>query len=126
MLRMTGRPAVTTMRPVPDARSGTVCLPISCVMRTLSLPSWAICALPGSSRLKSGVTLPFCSNATRIGFISAASGAVMVIWSGVAVPTNFSGFSMVMAGGAIRPATTQAPPAATRRMRTRPTRYFIQ
>ena len=95
-------------------------------MRTLSVPSCVICALPGSSRLKSVVCLPFCSNTTRIGFIAGASGAVMVTSSGVAVPTNFSGFSMAMDGGAMRPATTQAPPAATRRMRTRPTRYFIR
>ena len=33
---------------------------------------------------------------------------------------------LVMAGGVIRPATIQAPPAARRRIRTRPTRYFIR
>ena len=95
------------------------------VTRTLSVPSCVICAFPGSSRVKSGVCLPFCSNTTRIGFIAGASGAVMVTWSGVAMPTNFSGFSMAMAGGAMRPATTQAPPAARSRISTRPRRNFI-
>ncbi len=37
----------------PDWRSGIVCLPISWVMRTLSVPSCVIWPLPGSSRLKS-------------------------------------------------------------------------
>ena len=77
MPRSTGRPAVTMIRAAPAWRSGTVCLPISCVMRTLSVPSCVICALPGSSRLKSVVCLPFCSKTTRSGFIVGASGAVI-------------------------------------------------
>ena len=41
---------------------------------------------------------------------SGGVGAAMLTWSGVAVPTNFSGFSMVMAGGVIRPATIRRRP----------------
>ena len=83
-----------------------VCLPTSALMRTVSVPSCLICALPGSSRLKSVVCLPFCSKTTRSGFIIGASGEAIAISSGVAAPTYLSGFSMVMAGGVMRPATT--------------------
>ena len=72
---ITGRPAVTRIFARPGLQIGHRCL--ADLVRDADLVGAVlrVCALPGSSRLKSVVCLPFCSKTTRIGFIAGASGA---------------------------------------------------
>ncbi len=89
---MACRPMSRVMCSVPGA---------SCVAAAPAVPE----PPDALSSANSGVCLPFCSK-TMVAALSLPSGVAIVTSSGVLVPTNLSGLTMVIAGPPARPATT--------------------
>ncbi len=92
--RIDGRVAETTMRAVPDRRSGTLCLPNGCEIRRwfASVCVTAVGGLP--SNVKSDVVRPSCSNAI-VRDVNSAFGASAVTSSVPSSPATRSGFTIV-------------------------------
>ena len=95
--------AVTMMRAGPVLRSGTASRSIVRVTRTLSTDSCFTSADPGEASEKSGVCLPFCSNAIVI-VSTFAPGAEISTSTGVDCPTYLVGLAISTTGPGSRPA----------------------